>query len=65
MRAEGDFSRHRWTVDTADDLRLVTAVYERLGERAFTWRDVLALVEREARIMAINRSVEQKELAEG
>lgn len=46
---ERDLSGLRWTVDTADDLVFVTAVYEALypGNPQFEMADVLALLERQ------------------
>ena len=65
VTSESDLSRHRWTVDTADDLAMVRAVYERLGsDDEFTWRDVLALVEREPGLAEMNAHVEQKKVEE-
>jgi spore coat polysaccharide biosynthesis protein SpsF (cytidylyltransferase family) len=59
-------SHLRWTVDTADDLRLARAIYRRLGpDDRFGWRDVLELIQREPRLAALNRAVRQKELVEG
>ncbi len=56
----------RWTVDTAEDLQFVRAVYERLGPgRDFTWLDVVALLEREPQLRQINAHVRQKGLQEG
>jgi spore coat polysaccharide biosynthesis protein SpsF len=62
-----DFSNHRWTVDTSEDLEFVRAVYTRLKTNPeFSGRDVLDLLEREPQLAEINRSVEQKALrAEG
>ena len=61
-----DASGHRWTVDTAEDLELVRALYAPLGNSdAFTWRQALAVVEREPELTALNRRVRQKALAEG
>lgn len=63
---ESDYSQTRWTVDTADDLAFVRAVYERLGnERGFGWLEVLALLEREPALAELNRQVRQKALHEG
>ncbi len=65
VEGEEDLSGHRWTVDTAEDLAFVRAVYERLGsDGRFGWRDVLALVEREPRLAELNRHVRQKTLRE-
>jgi spore coat polysaccharide biosynthesis protein SpsF len=62
---DADFSSHRWTLDTAEDLEFVRAVYERFGNRSnFTWRDVLDLVEREPALSQLNCSVQQKVLRE-
>lgn len=61
-----DFAGHRWTVDLADDLRLVRAVYRRLGsERAFSWREVLQLLADEPALTGLNAHVRQKQLVEG
>jgi spore coat polysaccharide biosynthesis protein SpsF (cytidylyltransferase family) len=64
--AERDYSGHRWTVDTPEDLAFVRAVYERLGDSDLvSWRDVLALLEREPELAGLNRHVRQKALEEG
>jgi len=55
-----DQGRHRWTVDTPEDLSLARALYERLASPSAGWRDVLALIEREPALSAINAHVEQK-----
>jgi spore coat polysaccharide biosynthesis protein SpsF (cytidylyltransferase family) len=64
ISSPADYSGYRWTVDTADDLRFVRAVYERLGaDGRFGWRDVLDLLRREPALAEINRHVPQKRLA--
>jgi spore coat polysaccharide biosynthesis protein SpsF len=65
VTGDADFSGHRWTVDTAEDLEFVRAVYARLKTGEFSWRDVLALIDREPELMELNRSVMQKALHEG
>jgi spore coat polysaccharide biosynthesis protein SpsF len=60
VKGERDFSNHRWTLDTPEDLEFLQAVYARLGDRDFTWRDVLSLVESEPRMAEINKGVVQK-----
>ena len=61
-----DYSSYRWTVDTAEDLALVRAIYDRLGPSdGFGWRDVLALVQREPALVEMNRGILQKPLKEG
>jgi spore coat polysaccharide biosynthesis protein SpsF len=58
-----DYSGYRWTVDTAEDLALVRAVYQRLGvDGLFRWRDVIDLLEQEPALADLNRSVRQKAL---
>lgn len=60
-----DYSAHRWTLDTAEDLEFIRAVYHRFGERGdFSWRDVLRLVEAEPALSELNSHVQQKALKE-
>ena len=66
VTGETDFSRHRWTVDTPEDLEFVRAIYARLkGHDDFGWRDVLELLDREPALLELNRSIAQKALHEG
>ncbi len=61
-----NFSAHRWTLDTPEDLEFIRAVYERLKDKPeFSWRDVLDLIDREPELIEVNRSVMQKALHEG
>jgi spore coat polysaccharide biosynthesis protein SpsF len=63
VKGDEDFSGHRWTVDTAEDLEFVRAVYARLGSKPdFSWRDVLSVLKREPELMELNRHVMQKAL---
>jgi len=63
--AEKNWSFYRWTVDTAEDLALVRAVYEKMGaDDHFSWRDVLDLFEREPGLAELNRHILQKSLEE-
>lgn len=56
-----DYSGFRWTVDTPEDLEFVRAIYSRMGRTtAFSWRDVLDLLDREPELLELNRSVTQK-----
>ena len=52
----------RLTVDTRDDLDLITAVYQELypGDPQFSLSDVLALLERRPELLALNATVRQK-----
>jgi spore coat polysaccharide biosynthesis protein SpsF len=66
VKHERDYSRCRWTVDTREDLEFVRRVYARLGpENTFSWRSVLALLEREPGLSEINRGIIQKEVKAG
>jgi spore coat polysaccharide biosynthesis protein SpsF len=56
-----DCSRHRWTLDTPEDLQLLRVIYARFGGRDdFSWREVLKVVECEPALADINRHVVQK-----
>jgi spore coat polysaccharide biosynthesis protein SpsF len=56
-----DFSQHRWTLDTTEDLSLIREIYSNFdNEDDFAWRDALALVERLPELSAINAHVVQK-----
>jgi len=61
LHHDPDYGSLRWTVDTAEDLELVRQVYARFGNRDdFSWRDVLALFEREPELAQINVAVRHK-----
>lgn len=63
VTCDGDFSHHRWTVDTPADLAMVREVFAQLDTAATeNWRDVIDLLEREPQIVAINRHIRQKQL---
>lgn len=53
-------SHQRWTVDTEEDLAFVRRIYQELGTQDFTWRDVLAVLERHPELLQINEMVRQK-----
>jgi spore coat polysaccharide biosynthesis protein SpsF len=61
-----DESRHRWTVDTPEDLAFVRAVYHALAADRpdFRTADVLALIAERPALGLINRGVTQKPLRE-
>ncbi len=61
LQADGDYGRFRWTVDAPQDLEAVRRIYAAFGGRDdFGWREVLALMEREPELAAINAGVEHK-----
>jgi spore coat polysaccharide biosynthesis protein SpsF len=56
-----DYGALRWTVDTAEDLELVRAIFSRFpGRDDFSWLEVLALFEREPELAALNAGVQHK-----
>jgi len=56
-----DYGAFRWTVDTAEDLALVREVFARFNNRDdFSWKDVLALFEKEPQLAQINAQVQHK-----
>ncbi len=66
VKCDADYSRHRWTLDTPEDLAFLRAVYDRAdNDHSVSWRDVLALLEREPELVELNRDVMQKALQEG
>lgn len=56
-----DNSDLRWTVDTADDLKMVRTVYDGLGGTFASYRDTLAYVRAHPEIAKLNAGVAQKE----
>jgi spore coat polysaccharide biosynthesis protein SpsF len=60
-----DVSDLRVTLDTDDDLRLVRAVVDELGDRPAALPEVVALLRSRPDIVALNAHVEQKPLAAG
>lgn len=59
-----DESRHRWTVDTAEDLELVRRILTALYpvNPGFVMNDVLKLLAAHRDWMAVNREIKQKEV---
>jgi spore coat polysaccharide biosynthesis protein SpsF (cytidylyltransferase family) len=52
----GDVARHRWTLDTPDDLTMLRALFAQLppGPAGFGWRAALAVVTAHPEIAALN-----------
>lgn len=57
-----DYSGLRWTVDTAEDFRFVSEVYDRLHARGlgYSLQDTLAVLAASPELSALNAHVEQK-----
>ena len=64
-----NYSHHRWTVDTQEDIDFARAIYKRMKESGkiddFSWKDVLEIVEKEPQLSEINASIIPKPLREG
>jgi spore coat polysaccharide biosynthesis protein SpsF len=61
-----DYSFHRWTVDTNDDLELIKEIYISLynGNNIFLVKDILKLFDIRPELIKINQTVKQKNLGE-
>jgi spore coat polysaccharide biosynthesis protein SpsF len=61
LNHDPDLGSLRWTVDTPDDLEFVRQVYTHFGAyEVFGWQQVLALLESNPELAAINAGVEHK-----
>jgi spore coat polysaccharide biosynthesis protein SpsF len=61
LENDTDFSFHRWTVDTPEDLKFIRQVLSMLNcQIDFTWLDVLRLVEQHPDLMQINAKTSHK-----
>jgi spore coat polysaccharide biosynthesis protein SpsF len=61
-----DHSQYRWTLDTAEDLEMIRAVYRHFGNRDnVRWNEVLDLMENQPELALLNSHVRQKALREG
>lgn len=61
---EHDFSKYRWTLDTAEDFELISIIYEKLysDKIMFFMNEILMLFENEPQLTLINSHIEQKEI---
>lgn len=63
LHHDPDYGQMRWTVDTPEDLEFMRQVFNRFdGRDNFSWQDVLALLQQEPELTAINSSVRHKTL---
>lgn len=61
LTADPDYSHYRWTLDTAEDLELLRAIYSSFGKRDdFGWREVLLLMQSQPHLAEMNAHVAQK-----
>jgi spore coat polysaccharide biosynthesis protein SpsF len=61
-----DYSKYRITLDTEEDLQLITIIYEKLFDNKgyFLLDDVVEFLEKNQDIVKINQEIEQKKLGE-
>ncbi len=57
-----DLSYMRWTVDTSEDLDFVLRIYEHFRHDRFSWKEVLALLEKHPEWLEINRHIKQRQV---
>lgn len=64
FKAAEDLSELRWTLDTPEDYRFLTEVFDRLGSAGelFGTKQVLTLLEAHPELVDLNREIRQKEL---
>jgi spore coat polysaccharide biosynthesis protein SpsF len=60
VTCKGDYSKHRWTMDTPEDLEFVRQIVRRLDSNVFRWHEVINLLEQEPELCVINSKIEQK-----
>jgi spore coat polysaccharide biosynthesis protein SpsF len=57
-----DRSEMRWTMDAPEDLAFCRTIYGHFGHDQFSWRDVLAVLEKHPEWAEINQHIEQKQV---
>ena len=58
-----DFSNLRWTLDTPDDYKALSMIFDKFkGRNDMNWREVLDIVQKHPEITAANAHIEQKKL---
>ena len=61
-----DHHAWRWTVDTPQDLRFAREIFKRFGGRNdFSWREVVALIDRQPALADINGHLRPKDVTSG
>jgi len=64
VTGDEDYTRHRWTLDTPEDLQLIRAIYSHFDDPDyFGWREVITLMEEHPELTEINSHVIQKAVA--
>lgn len=58
-----DHSHFRWTVDTAEDLKVVNLIFHHFGHRQFRWREAVDACLSHPQWSLINQQITQKKVA--
>ncbi len=65
LQYERDYGNRRWTVDTAQDLELMNAVFAHFQPRTdFSWKEVLSYLDENCEIEQINKFIQHKSMRE-
>jgi len=56
--------KQRWTVDTAEDLKLVDKIYSIIGGSNFNWLDILNVMKNNPELLEINVGIRHKDFRE-
>lgn len=59
-----NLGNQRWTVDTADDLKLVNEIYSLIGSSDFNWLDILDVIKKNPKLLEINAGIRHKDFRE-
>jgi spore coat polysaccharide biosynthesis protein SpsF len=59
-----NYSKYRWTLDTEEDLELVSEIYNRLykGTHDFYLQDIIEIFKKEPKLFTLNAHIEQKKV---
>ena len=61
IRSLVDYSSYRWTLDTPEDMELISSIYSAFDNGGdFEWREVVTLMERRPELAKLNSGVLQK-----
>lgn len=60
VTSETDYSDLRLTVDTKEDMTLARRIYSYFGHDGFSWREIIAALDRHPQWLEINRHIVQK-----
>lgn len=61
-----DYSQYRWTLDTQEDFKLISTIYEKFyrGKHNFYMKDIINFLSKHPQIACINQHIEQKKIKE-